>query len=317
MVGEVAAVEPVLPVVRRPHQPPVGLVERLRGRVLAPGQRAEDLLALLHEVASGGARALDAEVEVAGQAQLEALALDDDLVVVVVGILPATTVAAVVEHRLAHERELDLAVDAADSAQQDVVGVVIGRRPPVGVRALPGMVPGADQQDVADDDPAAAGPPARLEDHRSRQVAARGRHVHTGGPEPERAGVAVEQRSEHARRVHPGQAHPLDAPARRDESRRLAVGQEAVVRYRRERAPREALRRQLLDHPLGSQQREPTAVCGPAVALSRATRRGKISCASSASCARGSRCRSSGRSARRSRSPAWASRRRRRRSSPG
>ena len=109
-----------------------------------------------------------------------------DLVVVVAGVLPAAALAAVVEGRLAVERELDLAVDAADRAQQDVVGVVVGRRAAVRVRAVVAVVPGADQQHVADDDPAAAGAPARLQDHRAGQVAARGRDVHA---RPGRAGT--------------------------------------------------------------------------------------------------------------------------------
>ena len=71
VVGEVAAVEPVLPVVRGPDEPLVGLLEVLRRRVLAPGQRGEDRLAGLDQVAAGHARALDAEVHVGRDAQLE------------------------------------------------------------------------------------------------------------------------------------------------------------------------------------------------------------------------------------------------------
>ena len=248
MVGELAAVEPVLPVVRGPDELPVGLLERARRRVLAPRERAEHLLALLHQVPRRDARALDAEVEVAGQSQLDVAALDDRLVVGLAAVLPAPARAAVVERRLADHRELHLAVDAADRAQQDVVGVVVGRRAAVGLRAVVAVVPRPDQQEVADDDPAAAGAPARLQDHRAGQVAACGRDVHAGGPEPEHAGVAVEDRPEDARRVHARQAHPLHAAARRHERRRLAVRQEAVVGDRREGTPREALRRQLLDH---------------------------------------------------------------------
>ena len=39
--------------------------------------------------------------------------------------------AAVVEHGLAHELDLDLALEALDRAHQHVVGVVVGRRPGV------------------------------------------------------------------------------------------------------------------------------------------------------------------------------------------
>ena len=241
VVGELAAVEPVLPVVGGPDEPAVGVLERARRRVVGPGQRAEHLLALLHQVPRGDARALDAEVEVAHQVQLEVVvALDGHVVVVAAGVVPVAAGPAVVERRLAHERELHLAVDAADGAEQDVVGVVVGRRAAMRVRAVVAVVPRADQQRVADDDPAALGAPAGLEDHRAGQVAAGGRHVHARGAEPELAGVAVEQRSEHARGVHPRQAHPLDAAARGDERGGLAVRQEGVVGDPGERAARES-----------------------------------------------------------------------------
>ncbi len=87
----------------------------------------------------------------------------------------------------------------------------------MGARPLVLVVPRADQQHVADHDPAAAGAPARLEHHRARQVAAVGGHLDVGRAEPEPARVAVEHRAEHARRVEPRQAQPLDVAARRDE----------------------------------------------------------------------------------------------------
>ena len=65
VVGELAAVEPVLPVVGGPDQPVVGVVDVRGAGVLGPGQRAEERLALLHHVPRGRARALEAEVEVA------------------------------------------------------------------------------------------------------------------------------------------------------------------------------------------------------------------------------------------------------------
>jgi hypothetical protein len=74
------------------------------------------------------------------------------------------------------------------------------------MRALVLVVPGTDQKDVANDDPAAARAPARLEDVRTRQVAACGRDVDVSGGEAEAAGVTVEDRAEHARRVEARQA---------------------------------------------------------------------------------------------------------------
>ena len=109
------------------------------------------------------------------QLDVAALAPADRLVVGVARVLPGARQPAVVEARLAVERHLDLAVHAADQPHQHVVGVVVGRRAPVRVRALVLVVPGADQQDVADDDPAAARAPARLQDVRAGQVAPRRR----------------------------------------------------------------------------------------------------------------------------------------------
>ena len=239
-------------------------------------ERAERRLALLEHVPRGRARALDAEVQVRRHAQLDvdARRLDDGLVVVVAGVLPAAAHAPVVEHRLADQRELHLAVDAAHGAQQDVVGVVVGRRAAVGVRAVVLVVPRADQQRVADDDPAAARAPAGLQHHRAGQVAARGRHLHAGGAEPEDARVAVQQRAEDARRVHPRQAHPLHVAARRDERGRLAVRQEAVVGDRGERTACEAPPSERVDHGSGSQRGESNEGYGLAVGLGWTVRLG-------------------------------------------
>ena len=244
-------VEPVLPVVRRPDEPVVGLLVGLRRRVLGPRQRHEQRVALLHQRPRRGARALEAHVHVGGEAQLHVAALGaaDRLVVARPGVLPLPALARVVEARLAVERHLHLAVHAADHPQQHVVGVVVGRRAPVGVRAVVLVVPRPDQEHVAHDDPAAAGAPARLEHVRAGQVAARGRHLDVGRAEPEAAGVAVEDRAEHARRVEARQAEPLDVPVRRHQRARLAVGQEGVLGDRRERARRDAA----VGRPLASQ----------------------------------------------------------------
>ncbi len=234
MVGELPAVEPVLPVVRGPREPLVGVLVVARRVVLAPGQRAEDLLALLHHVACGRARALEAEVEVGDQPQVEVAVGDAGLVVALLPVAPAAALAPVVEGRLAVERHLHLAVDAANGAQQHVVGVVVGRRAAVRVRAVVVVVPRTDQQDVAHDQPAAGRVPTRLEHHRAGQVAASGRDANVRRADAEQAGVAVEDRPEDARRVHARQTHPLDVAAGGDQGRRLAVGQEAIVGNRGE-----------------------------------------------------------------------------------
>ena len=250
VVGEVAAVEPVLPVVGGPDEALVGLLEVLGRRVLAPRERGVHGLARLDQVAAGDARALDAEVHVRRDAQLEVRAgrARDRRPVGVAVVLPRHAARAVVEDGLAGEAELDLAVDAAHRAHEDVVGVVVGRRAAVRARAVGLVVPRPDEQRVADDDPAALGAPARLEDHRARQVATAGRHLDAGRAEPEPAGVAVEQRAEDARGVHARKAEPLDAAVGRDQRRGLAVRQEPVVGDRREGTSGQPGRRRAVNH---------------------------------------------------------------------
>ncbi len=238
VIREAAPIEPVLPVVGGPDEPAVGLREVLRRRVRAPGQRAVDLLALLHPVPRRRPSALEPEPQVGPELQFDGAALGtgNALVVARAQVFPVRGLAAVVEGRIADERHLDLAIDAAHRPQQHVIGVVVGRRPPVCVRALVLVMPAAYQQHVADDDPAATRPPARLEDHRARQVASRGGDVDPKRAEAKGAGVTVEHGAEHARRVDPWQAHPLDVAARSDERHGLAIGEKRVVGDRRERA---------------------------------------------------------------------------------
>ncbi len=231
MVREVAARQPVLPVMRGPHQPPVGIVEGARRRRAAPRQGHEAALALLEHGAGDGARSLEADVQVAGQGQLlvGAGARAGALVIARLGVRPRAEGAAVVEHGLAVHDQLDRSIHAAHRAQQDVLGVVVGGRAALGARALILLVPRPDQQHVAHDDPAGAGPPAGLEHVGARQVAARGGHLHVGRPEAEAARVAVQDGAEHAGRVDPRHAQPLDVARRRNQGGRLAVGQEAEL----------------------------------------------------------------------------------------
>ena len=206
--------------------------------MLRPRERGEQRVAFLHQRSRGGARAFEAEPHVGRETQhacrRRRRARPPR------GSrrrrTPSGPGPAVVERRRAVEVDLHLAVHAAHEPQEHVVGVVVRRRSPVGVRAVFLVVPRPDQQHVADDDPAAARPPARLQHHRPRQVTARGGHRHAVGAEPEHARVAVEDRAEHARRVEAGQAEPLDVAARGNERARRAVGQEAVLGDRREGA---------------------------------------------------------------------------------
>ena len=98
------------------------------GQALVPRERAEQRLSALERVARAGAAALDPEQHVGlqpdrlvGAGRLRAVA--------VVGDRPLGRNAAVVERRLAHEVDLDAAVDAAGRAHEHVLGVLVGRRP--------------------------------------------------------------------------------------------------------------------------------------------------------------------------------------------
>ena len=244
VVGEVAVGEPLVPVVGGLDQPVVGVLVGLRAGMVGERERHERGVAVAERADRAHARALESDAQVGRQVQLGRPALRGRrrLAVAAAGVLPLRVAAAVVEDRVALQLDLDRAVDAADRAQQDVVGVVVGRRAAVGAAALLGVVPRADEQHVADDQPAAAGAPARLQDHRAGQIATRGRDHRVRRTEPERPRVAVQQRAEHARAVVAGQAHPLDRAAGSDQRAGLAVRQEAVVRDRRERRDERGIR---------------------------------------------------------------------------
>ena len=238
MVGERAVLEPLLPEALGPGQPLERLLVAHRHPVLGPAERRERHVALAHRGARPRPGSLEPQPQVGHQPQLEVHPLRprDRLAVAGAGVLPVDRQPAVVEGRLALELDLGRPLDALDHPQQHVIGVVVGRRAAMAVRALGVVMPRSDAQRVADDHPAHAGLPARLDHHRARDVAPAGRDVDVGRADPEAAGVAVEHRREHARGVHPRQAHPLDVAVRRDQRRRLAVGQERVIADRRERA---------------------------------------------------------------------------------
>ena len=244
MVGEGALLEPLLPVVGGAHQSLVGLRVGGGERVLGPAERGERGLPLMQDRACPGARTLEPEVHVGDQPQLEVHALRAGRRLVVAGarVGPFGGEAPVVEDRFAVEVDLGPSLYAAHGPQQHVVGVVVGGRAPMGARALLLVVPGPDAEHIADHHPPGARLPAGLEHQRAGQVAHRAGHGHPGRAQPKAAGVAVEHRPEHARRVQARQAHPLDVAARRDQRAGLAVRQEAVVGDRRKRAPRVAVR---------------------------------------------------------------------------
>ena len=152
-----------------------------------------------------------------------------DLRVVRVRIGPRRTHPRVVEHRLAVHRQIDGPVDALHGAQQHSAR----RRS----RWATGDGSSTARRRCA------TGPwSARRARSASRSGSARwspapGCRAGSGGrPGPARrtdppgtTAAAVEHGAEHAGRVRPGEAHPLDRTRRRDQAVDLAVGQERVV----------------------------------------------------------------------------------------
>ena len=109
-------------------------------------------------------------------------------------IVQSAGLAPVVEDRLAHELDLDAAAEAPGRADEQVIGVVVGRRARVGRdRVL--AAPGAHRQRVAHDDPARS-----VERQVVTSVLLPGSYGALDGvaeperAEPEGAGPAVEQR---------------------------------------------------------------------------------------------------------------------------
>ena len=236
VVRERSVLEPLLPEATGAGQPRGRLLVVCRQRMAGPAERDERPLAFAQRRSRPRPRTFEAESQIGHEAQpqVDPLRGGHRLVVPRAGIGPVGGQAAVVERRLALELDLGRALHALDQPQQHVIRVVVGRRAPVAVRALVLVVPRPDAQRVAHDHPPHAGLPAGLEHHRPRDVAPARGDAHIGGTDPKGACVSVQDRPEHARRVHPRQAHPLDVAARRDERRRFAVGQERIVPDRRE-----------------------------------------------------------------------------------
>ena len=231
MVRELPAGQPVLPVVSGPDLPRVRLRVRHRGLLAAPRQRHEPGVALLEQGPGAGLAPLETEPQIGGQGhrEVDPVGGRPALVVAVLGVGPARRLPAVVEDRLAVHHHLHLAGDAPDRPQQDVLGVVVVGGPAVGLRAALLVPPGPHQQRVADDDPAGRRPPAGLHDHRAREVADVGGHLHVHRGDPEGPRVRTEHPPEHAARVEPRDAHPVDRAARSEQGAHLAVAQEPVV----------------------------------------------------------------------------------------
>ena len=250
VLREFAAVDPFPPEVGRPLHALESLLHGGRGRVLGPvllagrvprarpHHRHVRTLALTQRLGRVRAGALEADPQVGHEPDRDLVlaSAGDRLVVAGSAVLPPGVRLSVIEDRLAVERQLDLADDASSRPQEDVLRLVVGRRPAIGARAALAVIPGSDAHRVADDQPARARAPGGLQDERPRQVAAAGGDLHACGPEAEAPSSSVEDRREDTRAVGARQAHPLHAAAGRDEAVDLAVGQERVLRDRWKRA---------------------------------------------------------------------------------
>ena len=168
MVRKRSPGQPVLPVVRCPDQSLVGVVEGLRCHGATPGQRHETCVTLLEHGAGTGLPAFEAEQHVAGQGERQVGARGAGLAlpVAVAGEGPGDGVLSVVQNRLAVDNDLYLAGHAANGPYEDVFGLVVGRRPPVGPGPVVRVVPRPDEKGVANDHPTGRRTPARFENHR-------------------------------------------------------------------------------------------------------------------------------------------------------
>src|SRR5215510_15822832 len=103
VVGEVAPGQPVLPMVRRPHQALVGLLVALRWNPAAPRQRAEPGVPFPQQGPPARQRTLDAEPDVRGEGHRKMVlaAAGDRLVIALVGTGAPRPLHPVAEHRLA------------------------------------------------------------------------------------------------------------------------------------------------------------------------------------------------------------------------
>ena len=96
----------------------------------------------------------------------------------------------------------------------------------------------AHRQRVAHDRPPRRRLPCRHQRVGPRLIGPAAGHVDPERAETERAGATVQQRPEHARRVKPRDAQPVDRPVGRHQRARMTVRQERVVGDRRERRRR-------------------------------------------------------------------------------
>ena len=130
---------------------------------------------------------------------------------------------AVVEHGLTIHHGLHFTGGTTDGAQEDVLCFVVVGCPTVGPGTVGRMVPGTDQETVADNNPPGRSAPTCLQDHRAWQVADVGGYVDVDRRDAEHAGVSTKYPSEHAWRVKARNAHPFHRTVGRNEGRHLSI----------------------------------------------------------------------------------------------
>ena len=261
VVGDASPRQPVTPEASRRAKQRVGLLDRCRRRrLVVPRERAEQRFALPEHVAGADVVGLDPEQQVRLEAH-RLIAAGRVGAMAVRGQRPVREHAAVVESGLAHEFDLDGALDALDRPHEHVIGVLVGRRPRVrGDRVLAAAWP--HRQRVVNLGPPRERFPRGHERVRSRLVVPAAGHVDPERAQAERARAAVQQRPEHAWRVEPREAQPVDRAVGGNERAGMAVRQKCVIGDRRERRRRRGAPRHRHDRAGGRRD-----LCHVAVAL--------------------------------------------------
>ena len=235
MVGDPRPVEPVPPERHRRLDAPERVIDVVRRRQsFGPRERTED--AITHAERAPGADPPGFDTERHVRVEAECLRRPGCIGRVCGSVEqgPAGRNVAVLEHRLTDEVDLHLAVDALRRADEDVLGVVVRRGSSVRCDGI-GPAGRSDGQGVPHDHPTRWRLPRGPEHVGPGFVHPLRRHVDAVRTESERTRLAVEQAAEHARRIEPRHAQPVDATIGSHQRSGVAVGQEPVVGDRRER----------------------------------------------------------------------------------
>ncbi len=201
--------QPAAPEAGGAGQPCIGVVDVFgRRELLGPRERAVDLLSLPEHVTGSYPVALHADCHVRLQPDrlpcVACLALFSGGAlgarvgpVTAVGNHPVGGYPPVIEDRFARQLHLDLPLQAHREAHEQVVGVLVSGGTGVRRDEILAATRPQDQR-LAHDRPAGRGLPGREQDVGSGLIAASRRHVDPERAEAKAAGLAVEQRAEHA-----------------------------------------------------------------------------------------------------------------------